>query len=171
MVADSLGNALGAVDDFDDALIAVRDALARLGVARCEVHLEANTAVDDCALPLPVVGSRGLVATIVCSASNGFSTQQIRELMGIATRLSVWCTERGVGTEGMTDVRLSGRQLATARLAARGHTNAEIAEQLGISINTVKLRLKQVFERLDVSNRTELSLALRTWSADPARKS
>jgi DNA-binding NarL/FixJ family response regulator len=52
-------------------------------------------------------------------------------------------------------------QVGVAELAARGHTNAEIAGEIGISVNTVKARLKQVFERLDVANRTELVHVLR----------
>jgi DNA-binding NarL/FixJ family response regulator len=39
---------------------------------------------------------------------------------------------------------------------------AEIAEALAISINTVKARLKESFERLGVDNRTELANVLRS---------
>jgi DNA-binding NarL/FixJ family response regulator len=51
---------------------------------------------------------------------------------------------------------LACRQHEIATLAASGRTNPEIADALGISINTVKLRLKQAFERLGVESRTEL---------------
>jgi DNA-binding NarL/FixJ family response regulator len=60
----------------------------------------------------------------------------------------------------MTD--LGRRQREIAELAARGYRNKEIATQLGISINTVKARLKEVFEVLWVRNRTELAHALLT---------
>ncbi len=63
---------------------------------------------------------------------------------------------------------LTPRQSEIAQLAALGHTNAEIAAALGISINTVKARLKEVFERLDVCNRTELANVLRPWPNAPA---
>jgi len=53
--------------------------------------------------------------------------------------------------------RLTPRQQQIAELAALGQTNEEIAETLAISVNTVKSRLKEVFERLDVRNRTELA--------------
>lgn len=52
---------------------------------------------------------------------------------------------------------LGPRQRDVAQLAVRGLTNREIGELLGISINTVKARLKEVFHRLDVTNRTELA--------------
>jgi DNA-binding NarL/FixJ family response regulator len=53
--------------------------------------------------------------------------------------------------------RLTPRQHRIARLAASGYTNEDIAEALAISVNTVKARLKQAFERLDVTNRIELA--------------
>ena len=81
----------------------------------------------------------------------------------LATQLSVWCTERGIarvphvaGAEG-----LPARRHRIAQLAAEGLTNAEIAQHLEISVNTVKSRLKQVFVQLSVDNRTELASVLR----------
>ena len=56
---------------------------------------------------------------------------------------------------------LPARRFRIAQLAAEGHTNAEIAQVLGISINTVKSRLKQVFVQLSIDNRTELASVLR----------
>jgi DNA-binding CsgD family transcriptional regulator len=53
---------------------------------------------------------------------------------------------------------LTGRQNETARLAARGYTNGEIAEQLALSENTIKKHLKEVFDRLRVSSRSELAI-------------
>jgi DNA-binding NarL/FixJ family response regulator len=57
---------------------------------------------------------------------------------------------------------LGPRQRDVAQLAVRGLTNKEIGELLGISINTVKARLKEVFHRLEVTNRTELAFVLGT---------
>lgn len=56
--------------------------------------------------------------------------------------------------------RLTGRQLGVARLAARGETNPRIGEALGISSNTVKSHLSEVFARLGVSTRVELARLL-----------
>lgn len=41
-------------------------------------------------------------------------------------------------------------------LLRRGLTNEEIAEQLGLSANTVRNQLSDVYERCGVTNRTEL---------------
>ena len=57
--------------------------------------------------------------------------------------------------------RLTERQLELLGLAARGFTNQEIADQLGVSLITVKKQFSDIFVRLSVSNRAEaISFAL-----------
>ncbi len=55
---------------------------------------------------------------------------------------------------------LSRRELEVARLAAKGWTNTQIADQLFISVATVKRHLATVFEKLNINSRRELSKAL-----------
>jgi len=50
---------------------------------------------------------------------------------------------------------LSGREIEVLRLAADGKTNQEIADQLFISLNTVKTHLRHIFQRLEARNRAE----------------
>jgi len=50
---------------------------------------------------------------------------------------------------------LSARELQVLRLLAVGHSNAEIAHQLVISLNTTKKHLTHIFEKLDVTNRAD----------------
>lgn len=50
---------------------------------------------------------------------------------------------------------LTERELDVLRLAARGMTNREIGHDLGISHRTVQGHLASVYEKLDVSSRTE----------------
>jgi len=38
---------------------------------------------------------------------------------------------------------------------AHGHTNAQIAKSLNISLNTVKFHLKNLYEKLSVNNRAQ----------------
>lgn len=52
---------------------------------------------------------------------------------------------------------LTRRQLEVVRLVARGGTNQAVADQLRISINTVKKCLKVAFAAVRVTNRTELA--------------
>ena len=51
---------------------------------------------------------------------------------------------------------LTTTEFASAMLAARGWTNQEIADHLGISINTAKRHLSSAMKKLDVGNRKEL---------------
>ena len=51
---------------------------------------------------------------------------------------------------------LSRREIEVARLASKGYTNAQIAECLYISIETVKSHMNSIFEKLEISSRKEL---------------
>lgn len=51
---------------------------------------------------------------------------------------------------------LSERETAVLRLIALGHTNAEIAEQLYISVRTVETHRAHIQQKLGVSSRAEL---------------
>jgi DNA-binding NarL/FixJ family response regulator len=53
-----------------------------------------------------------------------------------------------------TRVYLSEREIEVLRLVARGTTNKEIAEELIVSVNTIKPRLRSIFGKLGVKGRT-----------------
>lgn len=50
---------------------------------------------------------------------------------------------------------LSARELSILQLAAKGFSSPEVAEMLGISVNSVKTHFRHIFEKMDVSDRTE----------------
>ncbi|MBQ2629814.1 MAG: response regulator transcription factor [Kiritimatiellae bacterium] len=63
---------------------------------------------------------------------------------------------------------LTERQLKLLELAARGFTNQEIADQLSVSLITVKKQFSDIFARLDVTNRSEaIGLALQRQLIKP----
>ena len=50
---------------------------------------------------------------------------------------------------------LSAREISIIQLAAKGFSSPEVAEMLGISVNSVKTHFRHIFEKMDVSDRTE----------------
>lgn len=65
--------------------------------------------------------------------------------------------------------QLSPRQLDVAKLVGKGQTNYQIACELGITENTVKLYVSQVLRLTHMHNRTQLALAL-SPNNSPARQ-
>jgi DNA-binding CsgD family transcriptional regulator len=158
-----LGEQLAHARELAEAAAIVRKAVRALGVP-CEI---ADPSDHASGIAIPVLGPRGVVATIACTGPVSRACE--RELVIIAMHLSVWWTNRGIDAAPRNE-SLTPRQLEIAQLAASGWTNAEIAATLGISINTVKARLKEVFDRLHIDNRTELaSVLLAHGSAVPGR--
>ena len=51
---------------------------------------------------------------------------------------------------------LSPREKEVARLAARGYSNAQIADELFISVETVKRHMATIFEKLGIESRRQL---------------
>jgi len=71
-----------------------------------------------------------------------------------------WLTSRRGGSSSksvsinLVD-ELSNREWEVLTLVSKGQTNTEIAVQLGVSENTVRFHLKNVYSKINVANRTE----------------
>jgi DNA-binding NarL/FixJ family response regulator len=56
---------------------------------------------------------------------------------------------------------LSSREIEVLRLVAAGRSNQQIADELVISLNTVRRHVSNVFDKTGVANRTEASVYAR----------
>ena len=64
----------------------------------------------------------------------------------------------GAGFFGRTHPSLTRRESEMLMEIASGATNKEIAEELGISIHTVKTHLYNIYRKINVSNRLQAVL-------------
>lgn len=83
--------------------------------------------------------------------------------------LAEWITERfhefGAFWEGKEDLfmPLSNREMDILQLITRGRSNKEVAQELGISYQTVKNHMTSILRKLAVNDRTQAAIqALRT---------
>ena len=66
-----------------------------------------------------------------------------------------WLMNQSKQETGRTSNDLSPREWEVIACTARGMTNPEIARSLGVSANTVRFHLKSIFNKIQVTNRTE----------------
>ncbi|MFZ2227122.1 MAG: response regulator transcription factor [Candidatus Nanopelagicaceae bacterium] len=88
----------------------------------------------------------GELRDAVIKVSNGGSALSATVARSVLSRIS----EQSHSGNGMSD-----RELQVLELAARGLTNKNIAKELFLSIRTVEAHMRNVFEKLGVSSRTE----------------
>jgi|688.fasta_scaffold373554_2 DNA-binding NarL/FixJ family response regulator len=67
----------------------------------------------------------------------------------------------------LDDVKLSKRETEILELLCEGLANKEIADRLNISVETVRVHLKHVYEKLHVRSRTEAAMKFRDAREDP----
>lgn len=85
-----------------------------------------------------------------------------REGRGLSLDDAVAYARRGRGERGRPTAgwaALTEAELGVLDLTVGGLRNAEVAEQLFVSVNTVKSHLKSIYRKLDVSNRAQLAAA------------
>ena len=95
-----------------------------------------------------------------------FSTELYTVAIAIGfTVLGVWVGHRLTGKrqpeafkrneQALTYLGISDREYQVLELLAEGHSNKEIAADLFVSPNTVKTHLAHLYEKLEVSRRTQ----------------
>jgi len=66
-------------------------------------------------------------------------------------------------------MRLSLREMEIAHLVSQGLRNKEIAHRMNIAEGTVKMHLHHIYEKLQITSRTELALIARSTLELPPR--
>jgi DNA-binding NarL/FixJ family response regulator len=81
---------------------------------------------------------------------------RILSVLGLPSRTAIPAA-LGIGSSATDAPALTERQEQIARLVAKGHSNAAIADELGISVKTVENHLAGIFSRWQVSSRTAVA--------------
>ena len=69
--------------------------------------------------------------------------------------------KKSEGVDKMDGIKsLSSREIEVAKLAAKGYSNMEIAEELFISVETVKRHLSTIFDKLNIKSRKEIKSSI-----------
>ncbi len=71
------------------------------------------------------------------------------------------------GPSTVDDVKLSKRETEILERLCEGLANKEIADRLDISVETVRVHLKHVYEKLHVRSRTEAAMKFRDSKEEP----
>ena len=65
---------------------------------------------------------------------------------------------RSLSPASVPSDRLTVRELAILRLIAKGKDNADIAAMMNFGLGTIKLHVREILEKLEVSGRTEAAV-------------
>lgn len=99
-------------------------------------------------------------AAVAPSLAAGACGMLVKDASGLALRDAVREVARTGSYRGQETLTASSpitpREYDVLRLVATGHTNNEISQQLGLSVNTVKAYLHNVMHKLDARNRAQV---------------
>lgn len=160
--------ALARAERFDVALVDLgmpgMDGVAVLRALRTacpELRLLVLSGFDDRPHVLDAV-SAGADGYLLKSEIGERLDAALREVLAgggpMSARIATYVLEAlrpAAGTPSPTTKSLSPRELEVLEGLSRGGTYAEIARQLGISVNTVRHHIRNLYEKLDVTGKAE----------------
>ncbi|RZQ61046.1 helix-turn-helix transcriptional regulator [Amycolatopsis suaedae] len=137
-----------------------------LGLPFVEQYLARHGITDVAEAMIGGVAGSGMLVCVYFDDRRHLDRRDRWLLRSVSRQLAPWVTLHH-GQEPAVLTQLSGRERQVADLVAHGLTNREIAEDLHVSVETVKKHLTNSMAKLDVRNRTQLAL-LRRSSAPEA---
>ena len=139
-------------------LVAVMDYMSLKQTDRAESHL---LAAWELARPDDLIEGfgehHGLLGGMLESVLKKEWPEEFRRIISITYRFSWgWRRIHNPDTGHQVADNLTTTEFATAMLAARGWTNQEIADHMGISPNTVKQYISTTLQKLNIRQRKDL---------------
>jgi LuxR family maltose regulon positive regulatory protein len=145
--------------------------LGRIAYERGELEIARQHAEKGLALAQQISHGDGLVSGQILTARLQMARQDLEKVAaaiataeqlaheyGLAHRLeevrSVLPTARDTQKNGLIEP-LSGREIEVLHLIAEGLTNQEVADQLYLSLHTIKIHARNIYAKLGVKNRTQ----------------
>jgi DNA-binding NarL/FixJ family response regulator len=109
-----------------------------------------------CGIILKHAGVQLLLKSIRCVNDGEFwlGHERVLDLIQAVRRMTPYHSESG----DRRDFGLTSREMQVIKLISSGYTNKDLAKQLGISENTAKHHITNIFDKLGISNRMELVL-------------
>lgn len=105
--------------------------------------------------PLAAFIEAGISGILDWNSSADYLCEAVRRVQAGETVISI---SSGAQTRSMTATTgLTQRESQVVLEVAAGKSNAEIATSLGVTVNTVKGHLVNIFEKLDLNNRVQLA--------------
>lgn len=100
------------------------------------------------------IGGIALIFTLM----GGWLALRLTNPKTVVVEKEVVVSEKAVferNTKTLKELGLSSRELEVLELMALGCSNQEIADRLFVSLNTIKTHSSRIFEKLEVSRRTQ----------------
>ncbi|WP_232698613.1 helix-turn-helix transcriptional regulator [Brevibacillus daliensis] len=102
----------------------------------------------------------GSIAFVRSEKENPFHDQDVRclEILSrfISQSMEHYMYPDASATKPQIEINLTAKEREVLELVQKGYGNESIADQLFISINTVKKHLQSIYRKFDVTNRTSL---------------
>lgn len=130
------------------------EALSSINAKSLSVPVVILSAMEDQAMVSRAMelGARGFIPK---SASGEVMVNSLRLVLSGGICLPPGYGDGARGEKNAELPNLTHRQLEVLRFMAQGNSNKEIARELGISENTVRVHISAIISALDATNRTE----------------